>query len=43
VGYCNPSPDLTDAPRKVHDFTTVCAPTPLQEAMAAVIVCPPAG
>jgi aminotransferase len=40
VGYCIASPDLTDAVRKVHDFTTVCAPTPLQEAMAAVIGLP---
>ena len=37
VGYCIASAELTDALRKVHDFTTVCAPTPLQEAMAAVI------
>ena len=36
------SEDLTDALRKVHDFTTVCAPTPLQEAMAAVIGMPDA-
>ena len=34
VGYCIASAELTDALRKVHDFTTVCAPTPLQEAMA---------
>jgi aspartate/methionine/tyrosine aminotransferase len=40
VGYCIASPDLTDALRKVHDFTTVCAPTPLQEAMAVVIGLP---
>ena len=26
--------------RKVHNFTTGCAPTPLQEAMAAVIGLP---
>jgi aminotransferase len=37
VGYCIASAPLTDALRKVHDFTTVCAPTPLQEAMASVI------
>src|SRR5438128_1540459 len=36
VGYAIASDDLTDALRKVHDFTTVCAPTPLQEAMAVV-------
>lgn len=40
VGYCIASAELTDAVRKVHDFTTVCAPTPLQEAMAAVIGSP---
>lgn len=40
VGYCIASEDLTDALRKVHDFTTVCAPTPLQEAMAVVIGLP---
>jgi aminotransferase len=40
VGYCIASEELTDALRKVHDFTTVCAPTPLQEAMAAVIGLP---
>jgi aspartate/methionine/tyrosine aminotransferase len=33
VGYCIASPDLTDALRKVYDFTTLCVPTPLQEAM----------
>ena len=32
--YAIAGADLTDALRKVHDFTTVCAPTPLQEAMA---------
>jgi aminotransferase len=40
VGYCIASAELTDALRKVHDFTTVCAPTPLQEAMAEVIGLP---
>ena len=40
VGYSIASTELTDALRKVHDFTTVCAPTPLQEAMAAVIGLP---
>jgi aminotransferase len=42
VGYAIASADLTDAVRKVHDYTTVCAPTPLQEAMAAVIGLPDA-
>jgi len=40
VGYCIASAELTDSLRKVHDFTTVCAPTPLQEAMATVIGLP---
>jgi aspartate/methionine/tyrosine aminotransferase len=40
IGYAIASEELTDALRKVHDFTTVCAPTPLQEAMAAVIGMP---
>ena len=40
VGYCIASAELTDALRKVHDYTTVCAPTPLQEAMAVVIGLP---
>jgi aspartate/methionine/tyrosine aminotransferase len=40
VGYAIASEDLTAALRKVHDFTTVCAPTPLQEAMASVIGLP---
>ena len=40
VGYCIASQALTDAIRKVHDFTTICAPTPLQEALAAVIGSP---
>jgi aminotransferase len=40
IGYAIAGEDLTDAVRKVHDFTTVCAPTPLQEAMAAVIGMP---
>jgi aminotransferase len=40
IGYAIASEDLTDALRKVHDFTTVCAPTPLQEAMTAVIGMP---
>jgi aspartate/methionine/tyrosine aminotransferase len=40
VGYSIAGEELTDALRKVHDFTTVCAPTPLQEAMASVIGSP---
>ena len=39
VGYCIAS-RTTDALRRVRTCTTVCAPTPLQEAMAAVIGLP---
>ena len=34
VGWCLASPALTAAIRKVHDFLTVGAPAPLQEAVA---------
>jgi len=34
VGTIVAAPDLTDAIRKVHDFLTVGAPAPLQEAVA---------
>ena len=37
VGTIVAPPDLTDAIRKVHDFLTVGAPAPLQEACAAGI------
>lgn len=40
IGYCVANAELTDALRKVHDYTTVCAPTPLQEAVAAAIGLP---
>jgi len=32
VGYAIASKEITSAIRKVHDYTTVCAPTPLQKA-----------
>ncbi len=32
LGYAIAAKDITNAIRKVHDFTTVCAPTPLQRA-----------
>ena len=32
VGYAIASAEITNAIRKVHDFTTVCAPTPMQRA-----------
>jgi aminotransferase len=37
VGYAVAPPDLTDAIRKVHDFLTVGAPAPLQEAAAVAL------
>ncbi len=37
VGYVVASKKLTSAVRKVHDFLTVCAPTPLQEACLAAL------
>ncbi len=40
IGYCLAPPALTSAIRKVHDFLTVGAPAPLQEA-AAVALCLP--
>ena len=37
IGYCLASPKITSAIRKVHDFLTVCAPAPLQDAAAAAL------
>ena len=37
IGWCVASPELTAAIRKVHDFLTVGAPAPLQEAIAAAL------
>ena len=37
LGYILAKPELTDAMRKVHDFLTVGAPAPLQEAAATAI------
>jgi aminotransferase len=42
VGWCIASPELTSAIRKVHDFLTVGAPAPLQEAIAAALRLEPA-
>jgi len=42
VGYVLAPPSITDAIRKVHDFLTVGAPAPLQEAGAAALRLPPA-
>ena len=42
VGWTIAPPKITDAIRKVHDFLTVGAPAPLQEAGAAALSLPPA-
>jgi aminotransferase len=42
VGWAVAPPAITDAIRKVHDFLTVGAPAPLQEAGAAALSLPPA-
>lgn len=41
VGWTTGPPDITSAIRKVHDFLTVGAPAPLQEAGAAALGLPP--
>lgn len=41
VGWVMGSPDLTDTVRKVHDFLTVCASTPLQTAGVTALASPP--
>ena len=40
VGYIVAPKPITGAIRKVHDFLTVCAPTPLQEACASAMQLP---
>jgi aminotransferase len=40
IGYCLAAPALTAAIRKVHDFLTVGAPAPLQEAAAVALELP---
>ncbi len=40
VGWCLAPPALSQAIRKVHDFLTVGAPAPLQEAVAAALAMP---
>lgn len=42
VGWAIAPPDLTEAIRRVHDFLTVGAPTPFQEAGAAALRLPDA-
>ena len=41
VGWTVAPPPITDAIRKVHDFLTVGAPAPLQEAGAVALAMPP--
>lgn len=41
VGYAIAAPELTEGIRRVHDFLTVGAPAPLQEAAAAALDAPP--
>ncbi len=41
VGYCIAPPDITSAIRKVHDFLTVGAANPLQQAGAYALSLPP--
>jgi aminotransferase len=41
VGWAVSAPNVTNAIRKVHDFLTVGAPAPLQEAGAAALSLPP--
>jgi aminotransferase len=40
VGWCLAPPELTNGIRKVHDFLTVGAPAPLQEAAATALAMP---
>ena len=40
LGYAIAAKDITSAIRKVHDFTTVCAPTPLQRAAVEALKLP---
>ncbi|MDA4129047.1 MAG: aminotransferase class I/II-fold pyridoxal phosphate-dependent enzyme [Thaumarchaeota archaeon] len=40
IGYAIAAKEMTDAIRKVHDFTTVCAPAPLQRAAVEAMKMP---
>lgn len=40
VGWAIAESKLTDAIRKVHDYLTICAPTPLQEAIVTALGLP---
>ena len=39
IGYCLAAPEITAGIRKIHDFLTVGAPAPLQEAAAVMMAC----
>ncbi len=39
IGYCLAAPEITSGIRKIHDFLTVGAPAPLQEAAAQMMAC----
>ncbi len=39
IGYCLAAPEITSGIRKIHDFLTVGAPAPLQEAAAVMMAC----
>ncbi|MBN2809115.1 MAG: aminotransferase class I/II-fold pyridoxal phosphate-dependent enzyme, partial [Deltaproteobacteria bacterium] len=39
IGYCLAAPAITSGIRKIHDFLTVGAPAPLQEAAAVMMGC----
>jgi aspartate/methionine/tyrosine aminotransferase len=41
VGWAVAAPKLTALVRKVHDYLTICAPTPFQEAGVAALSLPP--
>jgi aminotransferase len=41
VGYVAARGDLSAAVRKVHDYLTICAPTPFQRAALAALAMPP--
>jgi aspartate/methionine/tyrosine aminotransferase len=41
VGYAIATKEIMSAIRKVHDFTTVCAPTPMQRAGVEALKLPP--
>ena len=40
LGYIAANPELVDQCKKIHDFLTVCAPSPLQEAIIPGLLAP---